>query len=268
MKAIRTLSVLLAFLLMAWTAAQLEVDSAGGPLTLPEQVAAALDIWRQALAPEVLEEPAARIAFAPELLGPDTSSLTLLYGDGRTEVLLSPARYEATPVLVHEMGVLLGLPATGSGVMDPAIGPDTPGQPTATDVALLRELRTYPAADLTRDGAVDFYDLAAFGAAYGSVGINLRADLNGDGRVDDEDLSVLVDSYAFSAPAQSPPATQNLSPAVGAPNLEGDSEGADTDPSSPDAAADTTAEPGPEDAAQEGDGAGESEAPDGDREGR
>lgn len=253
MKAIRTLSVLVGVLLMAWTAAQLEIDSAGGPLTLSEEVAAAFAIWQQASAPEELEEPTARMAFAPELLGPDTSSLTLLYGDGRTEVLLAPARYEAAPVLVHEIGVLLGLPATGSGVMDPAIDGNTPGEPAEADIALLRELRAYPPADLTRDGVVDFYDLAAFGAAYGSVGINLRADLNGDGRVDDEDLELLGESYAFSPPAQSPPATRNLAPAVGA--------------APPETAPETTEGPGVEDEPQS-DGAGESAAPDGTEEGR
>ena len=213
-------------LLLSWMSlghAQLDADPAGGPLTLPDDVAAAFASWQGAFGAEELEEPNARVTYAPNLLGPHTLSLTLRWEDGATEVLLDPAGYATGPVLLHEMGVLLGVPAGGTGVMNPAIGVAPSGEapsdamaldaPTAEDLALLRDLRAYPPADLTRDGAVDFYDLAAFGAAYGSVGVNLRADLDGDGRVGEADLAILREAYAFAAPAQSTPPAQNLAPA-------------------------------------------------------
>jgi hypothetical protein len=116
-------------------------------------------------------------------------------------------------VLGHEFGVLLGLSPEGDGVMDPAIDETSPAAPTEADVAMLREARAYPPADLTRDGVVDFYDLAAFGEAFGSVGLNVRADLNGDGSVDDADLAILREAYVFTAPSRSPPTPEELVPA-------------------------------------------------------
>ena len=210
-RAVLTFAIPLA-LLAGSAGAQLEVDASGGALTLPEETTAALQAWRDALPAEELPEPGASVAFAPDLLGPDTLSLTLRWDDGRTEVLLSPARYRGGPVLLHEIGVLLGVPSGGGGVMDPAIGAGAPAAPTEEDLALLRELRAYPAEDITRDGAVDFYDLAALGTAWGSVGVNLRADLDGDGRVGDADLAILREAYTFGPPSQATPPPLNVDP--------------------------------------------------------
>ena len=182
--------------------AQLDIDTAQGPLTLAEEVAEALALWQAALPDDDLAEPEARIAFAPDLLGPDTASVTLRWSDGRTEVLLAPTRYRRTPVLLHELGLLLGLPSADVGVMDPSVRATSPAAPTEQDIVLLRDVRSFPPADIDRSGRVDFYDLAALGAAFGSVGVNLAADLNDDGRVDEEDLTILREAYVFSEPAQ------------------------------------------------------------------
>ena len=290
MRGIRRVCVLVLVPLAAWASighAQLEPEPAGGPLTLPDEVAAAFAAWQAAFETEDLQEPDARVAFAPDLLGPDTLSLTLRWEDGATEVLLDPARYATGPVLLHEIGVLLGVPAVSGGVMDPSIGGTSNGEPapapvaldapTAEDLALLRDLRAYPAADLTRDGIVDFYDLAAFGAAYGSVGVNLRADLNGDGRVDEADLAIVREAYTFAAPAQSTPPAQNLSPTPVAPQEpavdpepgvpgEGEEPGSATGEGADDgAAADAADDPGDDSPGEGGtvdDGAGAGSEPD------
>ena len=221
----------ISLLLAATTAvafAQLDVDTAQGPLTLPEEIADAFALWQAALPDDDLAEPDARIAFAPDLLGPETASLTLRWSDARTEVLLAPARYRRTPVLLHELGLLLGLPPAAEGVMDPVLRETSPATPTERDIALLRDVRTFPPADIDRSGRVDFYDLAALGAAFGSVGVNLAADLNGDGQVDADDLAILREAYVFAEPAQG---TDTASPPDGGdqPAPDGDAEAEDID---------------------------------------
>lgn len=254
--------------------AQIEVEPSGGPLTLEEDVMAAFEAWTAAF-DETLEQPEARVAYAPGLLGPETASLTLRHGDGRTEVLLSPSLIGSGPVLVHEVGLLLGVPARMSGVMAPALGEGAPTTPTESDVEALRDVRAYPPADITRDGVVDFYDLAALGAAFGSVGVNLEADLDGNGRVDDNDIVLLREAYAFGEPSRTPPADANLGPEIepvapppedGADETGEDSAGGDapaapgdddTDPDD-DAEDDAPAEPGDGTGDAPDDGAGES----------
>jgi len=140
-----------------------------------------------------------------ELMGPDATSLTLVSGGRQTEVLVSPEAGDLLrPVLLHELGVLLGLQEGGAGVM--AWSPDASiAAPAPTDVALLEERRGRAPEDLDGDGSVGFYDLVAFGQAYGRTGVNLRADFNGDGRVDDADLAVLRAAYEFGPPQPTPP---------------------------------------------------------------
>ena len=210
--------------------AQLDIDTAQGPLTLPEEVADAFALWQAALPDDGLAEPEGRIAFAPELLGPETASLTLRWSDGRSEILLAPARYRRAPVLLHELGLLLGLPPVREGVMDPLVRSSSPEAPTEQDVALLRDVRAFPPADIDRSGRVDFYDLAALGAAFGSVGVNLAADLNDDGRVDEADLAILREAYVFVEPAQAEdaPATNDDDSASDTQATDADSEDAPT----------------------------------------
>lgn len=186
------------------------VDDSGGPLLLSTEVAAAAQAWVTAApgAAEFTVDPAAPAVIrygTAELLGPDAASLTLVSRAGQTEVLLSPqAGSLLRPALLHELGVLLGLQEGGAGVMAWTAQGGVTG-PTATDVALLEELRGRVPEDLNGDGQVDFYDLVLVGQAYGQTGVNLQADLNGDGRVDDADLQSLREAYVFDEPRQTAP---------------------------------------------------------------
>lgn len=199
------------------TVTPLAVDSTGGPLTLPEDVEAAIAAWRQAV-PDLVNLSVAtvsgtlasqdgdRVVFADVgLMGPDTLSLGLrLQGTKGIEVRLAPQTYRAHPaVLLHELGVFLGLPEGGDdGVMAfrvPGTGELT--APSPADVAALRERLRFSPEDLTRDGVVDFDDLVAFGQAYGSLGLNVPADFDGDGAVGPSDLERLRAAYTYTLPA-------------------------------------------------------------------
>ncbi len=196
------------------------VDDSGGPLALSSAVSAAVAAWEGAApgaihfsseapavsADEPLTDNLIRYG-APTLLGLDALSLTLAReGDATTEVLVSPDAGSAlAQVLLHELGVLAGLPEGGAGVMAFAIDTDL-SEPSAADVAALLARRDFAPEDLNLDGVVDFYDLAAFGRAYGDTGVNLAADFNGDGRVDDDDLAILEAAYTFTPPSEQAPA--------------------------------------------------------------
>ncbi len=185
------------------------VEDDGGPLLLSERTSDAAKIWEGAApgAAVFTQDPTAATVVrygADGLMGPDALSLTL-QRSGRIEVLVSPgAGASVTAALVHELGILLGLPEGGDGVMARALTPDATA-PTPGDVAELLDRRAYLPMDLDRSGAVDFYDLAAFGRAYGQTGFNLAADFNGDGKVDAADLAALRDAYEFGPPSRTAP---------------------------------------------------------------
>jgi hypothetical protein len=189
-------------------AQQYRIDDSGGPLTLAEDVADAAAAWNRISDQVDLEESASAgptFGFAdPELMGPDLVSLTLLPDDGRElEVLLHPRLYREHPAaLLHELGLLLGLPPGESGVMSPVLAAGeapTPGNPEAAALATLRER---VAGDIDGDGLVGLSDLAALGRAYGQRGVNLAADLDGDGVVGAGDVEFLRREYRFVAPRE------------------------------------------------------------------
>lgn len=218
------------------------VDSAGGPLTLSEDVEAAFMDWLDAGVAEVPAEqdPALNLfRFAePDLLGPDTLTLTLQRPESRPqlEILIHPDLYRDNPAaLRHEAGLLLGLSPLPEGVMRPGQLPGNPAIVTAEDALLVRSAATAVPGDLTRDGTVDFYDLLELAAQYGRRGLNLPADLDGDGMVTEADLVELRSLYEFLPP---------LDPAAA------DSEEALPD-QEPDSSADGTEEPADGDAASD-----------------
>ncbi len=185
------------------------VEDAGGPLLLSDRVAEASAAW-EALAPgavEVSQSDDAPYTFAygdEALFGPDVLTLTLAEG-GEVKVLVRPEEHGyLAAALRHEVGALLGLSPTESGVMAMALT-DPAASPGAGELAELAALTRFDPADLDRDGIVGFGDLLELAAAYGGAGVNLRGDLDGDGDVDDDDVAVLRRSYAFTAPAGAAP---------------------------------------------------------------
>ncbi|MBX3139585.1 MAG: hypothetical protein KF875_02400 [Trueperaceae bacterium] len=185
------------------------VEDDGGPLLLSELASDAAKVWEEAAPGTAVfaqgQDAATVVRYgADELMGSDALSLTL-QRSGRIEVLISPtAGASVTAALVHELGILLGLPEGGDGIMARALAQDATA-PTPGEVAELLERRAYLPTDLDRSGAVDFYDLAAFGRAYGQTGVNLAADFNGDGKVDDTDLEALREAYEFGPPSRTAP---------------------------------------------------------------
>jgi hypothetical protein len=194
---------------------RIAVDDRDGPLLLSTAVADAAAAWSAAtddLARFELVDEADRIVRYGDLalLGPDAWSLTLAWslpdGSLRLEALVSPTVGDARrAVLLHELGVSSGLPEGDGGVM--AYTVDVAATtPTPADAAAFRAQQRFVPEDLDRNGVVDFYDLEAFGRSYGSEGVNLAADIDGDGRVDDADLQRLIDAYTFTPPREAPPA--------------------------------------------------------------
>jgi len=193
--------------------ADYEVDDSGGPLLLSDKVAQAVAVWSTAVGDAVdmrLTRTAAshnRLRYGTDaLLGPDTLSITTVAPGGIVTAYLSPDAGElAHTALMHELGVILGVPEGGDGVMATALS-SARDAPSEADVAELVALGRFEAADLTRDGTVDFYDLIALAEAYGATGVNLAGDLDGDGIINDSDVEALRRSYQFGQPNQPPPA--------------------------------------------------------------
>ncbi|HKI57362.1 MAG TPA: dockerin type I domain-containing protein [Trueperaceae bacterium] len=208
------------------------VDPTGGPASLPADVAAAIQAWTKA-APTLVNlsvDPASAssIGYAPPaLLGPDTLSLDLRTpGQSGITVQVAPTAVKDHPmVLLHEVGVLLGLPEGSGDVMAYAVPPGgEPAAPSSADVQALQAQRTFAPEDLNHDGTVDFYDLVLFGQDFGTQGVNVPGDFNHDGRVDGQDLALLKKAYHFSPPSQTAPGTTPATPASGT-NAAGASSG-------------------------------------------
>ncbi|HZJ10568.1 MAG TPA: hypothetical protein VFD39_12790 [Trueperaceae bacterium] len=186
------------------------VDDAGGPLLLSEAVAEAAATWQEISAGAAVLSAANTAPFTltygdMALFSPETLSLTLVSdapSAGEVTALLSPAAGEWLPRAVHhELGLLLGLPAGGPGVMAMAV--EAPAAlPGEAELAELSAVNRFAPGDLSRDGVVDFPDLLEFALAYGRTGLNLPADLDGDGDVDDDDLALLREDYQLTEPAR------------------------------------------------------------------
>lgn len=212
-----------------------EVDTEGGPLGLVEELAEAAAAWSQLLGDEGLREQTGAdnlIAFAdPDLMGPDTVSLTLVHeGAAGLEIRLHPQLYRDYPAaLAHELGLILGLSTGGEGVMAAGLvagGPRLPGELEAEALAAVQ--RRLP-GDVDGDSVVGFTDLLALGRAWGQRGLNLPADLDGDGVVGEGDLAILREHYTFQSPAAAPTSPDGAgAPAPASASQEGDSSAGST----------------------------------------
>jgi hypothetical protein len=188
-----------------------QVDDSGGPLSLSDKAADAAAAWTSAVANAIelhltqVQGSSNRLQYGTdELLGPDTLSLTTVGPGGAVTAYVSPSAGElAQAVIVHELGVIIGLPEGGDGVMARALTTSL-AAPSTADVAELLALGRFEPADLTRDGTVDFYDLIALAETFGATGVNLAGDLDGDGTVGAADIDVLRSTYRFTAPGQPP----------------------------------------------------------------
>lgn len=181
------------------------VDQTGGPLTFGEEVTEAAAAWNEVAAEVLLEnrpDAANSILFGEvDRLGPDTVSVTLLR-DESLQARVHPQLYREYPsVLLHELGLLLGLPASSEGVMRPLLDEGGPPSPTEADLTALQAAGRRLPGDIDGDGEVGLSDLAELGRAYGRRGVNLAADLDQDGVVGAGDIEILRGAYRFTDPS-------------------------------------------------------------------
>lgn len=256
--------LLLACLLPAtvFAAGTYSVDPTGGPLTLSDEVAAAVLAWTaDAQGVELTEgsDPAAEVRFAasePAGAGPDTVTLTLQDSRGpfRLTVLVNQDLYRDYPAaLLHEAGLLLGVSTGMEGVMNPALSAGSPTEPTVGDLAGLQQARSSVPGDLTGDGLVDWYDLLELARNHGRRGVNLPADLDGDGTVTDADLALLRELYSFLQPAESGETDPDPSGSAGELQLPETPAAPDVTDSGRVGTEEATEPPLPEDASEAGD---------------
>lgn len=183
------------------------MDTAGGPLTLAEELREAAAVWEGAgdgIELTESEDAASDFRFGrADRMGPDLISLTLVEEERQGwEVLLHPQLYrQHRQALLHELGLLLGLAAGGEGVMSPVAVAGGRTSLTEEDLAALTALLDRVPGDLDGDGVVGLADLAILARSYGEQGVNLPADLNGDGEVTAADIETLRATYRFVRPA-------------------------------------------------------------------
>lgn len=218
---IMTLGLLVLFGLVF--AQSYRVDVTGGSPLLEEEVVAAFKSWAEATEGDIDAELAddATTVFKygdASRFGPDTLSLTLSRTEGEDAlrdllILVNPsAAAERSQVLLHETGRVLGLPLTQEGIMNPALQADTPAAITPEDAEALQARRTSVPEDINRDGIVDFYDLVQLAREFGRTGVGLAADIDNDGTVDEQDLTLLRATYTFAAPSETPYAPETRAP--------------------------------------------------------
>ena len=113
----------------------------------------------------------------------------------KVEVRFNPSSpLDRDSALFVEAGLRLGVD------IDPAV--DGKRALTETDAKTLRA-RYSPDGDLNGDGRIDIDDLELMAANFGkraAAGSSVLGDLNGDGAVDDKDLEILKKNYSFNAP--------------------------------------------------------------------
>ncbi|MFN2322211.1 MAG: hypothetical protein ABR510_04565 [Trueperaceae bacterium] len=255
MRAVAATVAVLALTCASWAAAwDLRVDPSGGPLVLIDHVEAVLADWSAAGADVEGTDRTVVVRYGdPDRLGPDAIVLVVVRPDaGSYDVLVHPNRDGVRAALVPAFGVVLG-GVPGVGALDPRIDGVAPRVPSTVDVAALRAARPDVPGDLDGDGRVDFEDLLRLAAAYGRQGINLPEDLDGDGVVSNADLDLLRERYTFEtapstgdAPAEGTAPMEDTEPGVPAQPIAPPAEGAEpTPPAQPNDAPAEDAEPTP-----------------------
>jgi hypothetical protein len=184
-------------------ALELTVEPAGS--ALEAEVAAALNDWQAAGIDVDAVEARVTVRYGEAArFGPDVRAWVTLRGaaddpDRSFEILVSPDEAAPRAALIPAIGVVLG-GTLGSGALDPVLDPSGPRRPTIADGRALAERLSAIPGDLNGDGRVDFEDLLLMAEAFGRRGVNLAADLDGDGVVDAADLDLLRENYTFGPP--------------------------------------------------------------------
>lgn len=184
-------------------ALDLTVEPAGGDLEAA--VAAAVNDWQAAGVDVDATEARVTVRYGEAArFGPDVRAWVTLRGaaddpDRSFEILIAPDVVAPRAALIPAIGVVLG-GTLGSGALDPLLDPGGPRRPTLADGRALSERLSAIPGDLNGDGRVDFDDLLLMAEAFGRRGVNLAADLNGDGVVDAADLDLLRENYTFRPP--------------------------------------------------------------------
>lgn len=143
-----------------------------------------------------------------ERFPPGTHSLTVQRQQGGRRTIESVLRQEGErfeQALLHEVGIMFGLPTAEVGIMSPRFSDETSPLLGETERETLETLEQFEREDINRDGVVDFYDLVLLARAFGRQGVNLPEDLNQDGVVDERDLELLRQRYTFTPPSPDPP---------------------------------------------------------------
>ena len=217
----RALKVILSVLVLALSAAlavTYTVDPEGGPEDLAERVAQAFSAWLElddTIIAETEEDAINVFGYGDAIpFGEDTYSLTVQRQDPtrRVQILLNPATAQPDDAnaLLHEAGLLLGLPTADAGVMNPAL-PDEPLALGDTEIEALSNSQAALPEDVNQDGEVNFYDLVEFSRSFGQPGVSLPADINEDGDIDRRDLERLREAYVFNPPSREPPTEEEVS---------------------------------------------------------
>ena len=143
---------------------------------------------------------------------PDVATRTLETTEGATsklEVQVNPDQPVDLPsALLIESGLRLGL-ALEAGID----GKRSVGE---AEIRALRALYS-PNGDMNGDGRVDVDDLELFATAYGKRGERLPGDFNGDRAVDDKDLEILRSNYVYGGDPL-PPKADPVVPATPTPS--------------------------------------------------
>ena len=178
-----------------WAQSKVEVDLA--PLKSdPDHDAAELQWEVSAAEPPIKEarlEGERLVVTAPDSAGSGVVRLVLRDGAGgadSSEVHFVFA-LKSSPILDH-------LNRGGEGDGEPGDGTDQPGEIVDAGGTGEEDGQEEPAvlpADFNGDRTIEIEDLFLFADAYGQTGTDLRFDLNGDGRVNNKDFSLLVEAF-------------------------------------------------------------------------
>lgn len=192
----------------------------GAPDTFEAQVTAAYNAWLKVPATTlgVQSNPNATTRYSwggdKEIaFNPDVATRTLETTEGATvrlEVQVNPDQPVDLPsALLIESGLRLGLTLEA--------GIDGKRSVGDAEVKALRALYS-PNGDMNGDGRVDVDDLELFAKAYGQRGERRAGDFNGDGAVDDKDLEILRSNYGYGGDPQ-PPKVDPVAPVTPTPTV-------------------------------------------------